>query len=160
MFKLDSLDAAIVGLLMEDGRMSCVEIARKIGGVSERSVRYRIDRLVKHGVVRVSAIPNPQALGYGVVADVWLEVEPGRILDVARLMAQYDCVSYVACSTGEHDVSIQVVARDNAELYAFVTGVIGKVPGVRKTTTLLVPLVLKDVYEWHIPRGCATDEKG
>jgi Lrp/AsnC family transcriptional regulator for asnA, asnC and gidA len=73
------------------------------------------------------------------VADVFIKVEPGRILDVARRMAEYECVSYVACSTGDRDVSIQVVAHDNTELYQFVAEVVGNVPGVRKTTTMLVP---------------------
>ena len=48
-------------------------------------------------------------------------------------------------------MSLQVIARDNAEVYAFATEVIGKIPGVRKTTTSIVPLILKDVYKWRIP---------
>ena len=62
MYKLDDTDRAIVNLLMEDGRMPCSQIARRIGCVSERAVRYRIDQLVAHEVVRISAIPNPQSL--------------------------------------------------------------------------------------------------
>ena len=151
MYKLDDTDRAIVNLLMEDGRMPCSQIARRIGRVSERAVRYRIDQLVAHGVVRISAIPNPQSLGFSVIADVVIEVEPGHILDVARKLAEYERISYVACSTGDRDISIQVVARDNAELYQFVAEVLGNVPGVRKTTTMVVPFILKDVYEWHIP---------
>jgi len=160
MSKLDRLDAAIVELLMEDGRMSCAEVARRIGKVSERSVRYRIDRLVHRKVIHISAIPRPQALGFAVVADVVIEVEPGHVREVAQTLVGCDCVSYVACSTGERDVSIQVVTHDNAELYNFVSDVVGKVPGVRRTTTFLVPLILKDVYEWRIPRGCVVDAKG
>lgn len=160
MGKLDHQDVAIVDLLMEDGRMSCAEIARRIGGISERAVRYRIARLVREGVIRVLAIPNPKVLGYPVVADVMIEVEPGHIQEVAERMRRYDCVSYVACSTGDRDVSIQVVARDNAELYRFVTEVVAQVPGVRRTETYLVPIILKDVYEWRIPRECLAPEKG
>lgn len=40
-----------------------------------------------------------------------------------------------------------------SELYSFVTEVIAKVPGLSRTTTLIVPLVLKDVYQWRIPRS-------
>ncbi len=160
MLKLDPLDVAIANLLVEDGRLSCAEIARHIGGISERSVRYRIERMRRRGVLQVSAILNPRALGYVVVADVVLEVEPGHVQQVARQLATYECVSYAACSTGERDISIQVVARDNEELYRFVTDVVGQVPGVRKTTTYLVPLILKDVYQWRVPRGCLVDGKG
>ncbi len=165
MSETDELDRKIIDLLMEDGRMSCAEVARRISllashPVSERAVRYRIERLVRQGIIRVSAIPNPKKLGFQVVADVVIEVEPGRVQEVARQLAAYDCVSYVACSTGDRDISIQVVARDNAELYTFVSEVVGKVSGVRRTTTFLVPLILKDVYEWRIPRGCDGEGKG
>ncbi len=144
---------------MENGRMPSAEIARRLGDVSERSARYRLDRMVEQGVIRISAIPIPQALGYSVVADVFIEAEPGHILEVAHKMMEYECVRYVACSTGDRDVSIQVVAQDNAELYRFVTEVVGHVPGVRKTSTILVPLILKDVYEWHIPASACADGK-
>jgi DNA-binding Lrp family transcriptional regulator len=57
----------------------------------------------------------------------------------------------VACSIGETDVSVQVLGKDTTEIYHFITEVIGKIPGVRKTTTSIVPIVLKDVYQWRIP---------
>ena len=156
--KADSIDRAIVDLLIQDGRMSCTEIARKIGHVSERSVRYRIDRLVKEGIIRVSAVVSPKAVGFPVTADVFIEVEPGRIMDVAHQLMKFECVSYVACSTGETDVSAQIVARNNEELYGFVTQVIAQVPGVRKTTTVLLPIILKDVYQWSIPHSQCIDD--
>ena len=159
-YKANSIDRAIVDLLIQDGRMSCTEIARRIGNISERSVRYRIDRLVKEGIIRVSAVVSPKAVGFDVTADVFIEVEPGRIRDAARKMTELECVTYVACSTGENDVSIQIVARNNDELYDFVTQVIAQVPGVRKTTTVLLPVVLKDVYQWSIPLSqCVNDSK-
>ncbi len=151
--RIDETDVAIIDLLVEDGRMSSTEIARRIGNVSERSVRYRLDRMIQEGTIRVSAVVNTKAVGLPVTADVFVEVEPGRVLEVARKIAEYECVSYAACSTGDRDLSIQVVAHDNTELYNFVTQVVGTVPGVRKTTTLLLPLILKDVYEWRIPRS-------
>lgn len=151
MYKIDNIDAKIINLLMEDGRMHAAEIARRIGGISERAVRYRLDRMVENQVISISAVVNPKSLGYSVIADVWLEVEADAILAVARMMADFENVSYVACSIGETDVSVQVLARDTAEVYRFVTEVIGKVPGVRKTTTSIVPLVLKDVHQWKIP---------
>ena len=150
MSELDKFDRAIIDLLMEDGRMSSAEIARRVG-ISERSVRYRLDRLLRDGVIQVSAIVRPKMVGFDVMADVLMEIEPGRVLEVARRMAEFEQVSYVGCSTGERDLSIQVYARNNEDLYRFVTEIVGNVPGVRKTTTILVPLVLKDVYDWHIP---------
>jgi Lrp/AsnC family transcriptional regulator for asnA, asnC and gidA len=151
MYKIDNIDLEIVNMLMENGRMHAAEVARRIGNISERAVRYRIDRMLENNVIRISAIVNPKGVGMNVVADVWLEVESDSILEVAKKMADFENVSYVACSIGETDVSVQVQAHDTVEVYRFITEVIGKVPGVRKTTTSIVPLVLKDVYQWRIP---------
>jgi Lrp/AsnC family transcriptional regulator for asnA, asnC and gidA len=159
MYEIDNIDIQIINLLMEDGRMPASEMARRIGGISERVIRYRIERIVKEGYIQISAINNPKSLGYIVTADVFLEVESNSILDVAKKASEYDCVSYVACSIGENDISIQVVGHDTNEVYQFVTDIIGKIPGVRKTTTSIVPLVLKDVYQWRIPKAAYASAK-
>jgi Lrp/AsnC family transcriptional regulator for asnA, asnC and gidA len=151
MYKIDKIDRLIVNLLMEDGRMTCAEIARRLGNTTERSVRYRLERLRKSGLIKIAIITNHAALGFLVTADVFIEVEPGLIQDVAKKLANFENVKYVACSIGDRDVSVQVIAHNNAEAYAFVTEVIAKVPGVRKTTTSIVPVILKDNYDWHIP---------
>jgi Lrp/AsnC family transcriptional regulator for asnA, asnC and gidA len=151
----------IVDILMEDGRMPAAEIARRIGGgISERVVRYRIERMVKDEVIQIRPIVSPQSFGLSIRADVLLEVESDAIMDVAQKAATYECVSYVACSIGEMDVSIQLVAKDTAEIYRFVTEVIRKMPGVRRTTTSIVPIVLKDVYQWGIPRDTSISKNG
>ena len=157
MYNFDKIDIKIVNLLLEDGRMPASEIARRMGDISERAVRYRIDRMVNEGVVRISAVARPQAFGLTTIADIWLEVESDRILEVAKKMAEFDNVSYVACGIGESDVSIQIVAKDTAEIYQFVTEVVRKVPGVRKTTTSIVPLIIKDVYQWRVPERIARE---
>lgn len=157
MYEIDKLDVNIVNLLLEDGRMPASEIARQIKHVSERAVRYRIDRMIDEGVIQISAVARPQAFGLSTIADIWLEVESDQILEVAKKLAACDNVSYVACGIGEMDVSIQVVAKDTAEIYHFVTEVVRKVPGVRKTTTSIVPIILKDVYQWRVPARIARE---
>lgn len=153
MYEFDRIDIKIVNLLLEDGRMSASEIARRIGEISERAVRYRVERMIGEGVIQVSAVVNPEAFGLSIKADVWLEVESDKILGVAKKMTEFENVTYVACGIGQNDISIQIVARDTAEVYHFVTEVVRKIPGVRKTTTSIVPIILKDVYQWRVPEG-------
>lgn len=151
MSKIDDIDRQIINLLIEDGRMSAADIARRLDDVSERVVRYRIDRLISDQIVQVCGIPNQQALGMNVVADVFIEAETGAITDVANSLAQYDNVTSVTCAIGERDVTVQVVGKDNTEVYHFVTEVIGKLTGVRKTTTSIVAVTVKDVHSWRVP---------
>jgi Lrp/AsnC family transcriptional regulator for asnA, asnC and gidA len=157
-FSLDAIDRQIVALLSEDGRISSAEMTRRIGHVSERAVRYRIERLVRAGVVKVTAIVNPQAVGYRVTGDVIIEVAPGMLQSVAEQLCSLDNVSYVAGSVGDGDLSAQVYARDTEDLLRFVDEVIGKVRGVSRTRTVMVPWKLKDIYQWRIPE--TVGEKG
>ncbi len=157
--KLDQLDKEIIELLMKDGRMSCAEIARAIGTVSERSVRYRLEKLIAENIIEVNARPVPQTLGYSIFADVFIEVDSGMVQEVARKLAAYENVSYVAGSTGESDITIQIISQSNRELYEFVTEVLGKIPGVRKTTTSMVPFIIKDFEQWRIPSSIFRDAR-
>lgn len=159
MYEFDRTDIKIVNLLLEDGRMSASEISRRMGDISERAIRYRIDRMRDEGVIQISAVVSPEALGFAIKADVWLEVESDMILDVAKKMAAFENVTYVACGIGQNDISIQVVAKDTSEVYYFVTEVIRKVPGVRKTTTSIVPIILKDVHQWRVPESIMNEAK-
>ena len=151
MYKPDDFDWKIIKLLNEDGRMPSAEIARKLGNVSARTITNRINALIKHGIINVRAVVNPETVGYGVMADVFIEVEPGRVREVAELAAEFPQSSYVACATGECDVSISLRVRSIEELFEFVTEDLGKIPGVRRTQSFLLPLKIKDLDTWLPP---------
>jgi Lrp/AsnC family transcriptional regulator for asnA, asnC and gidA len=156
MIKINEIDKRISDLLIIDGRMSCPEIARRIGNISERSVRYRIDRLVKNGVIAIRASVDASKVGFPVVGDVYLEVEPGLVREIADKLAGFEMISYLACSTGDEEISLQIYARDHKEIYTLVTYEISKIPGVRKTHISFVPFVVKDDINWPIPTSCVT----
>ncbi len=159
MVKIDAIDKKISDLLIEDGRMTCAKIAKRIGGVSERAVRYRINRLIKNNILAVHGNVNGPGLGFSVFADVFIDVEPGMVKEVSRKLTGYESVSYVACTTGDTDISLQVFARDNSELYQFVSEVLGRIPGVRKTRTSFITMIIKDDHLWHIPPSCIQEDE-
>jgi len=133
MYKPDEYDWKIIGLLNEDGRMPSAEIARILDNVSARTVTNRINALKENGIINIRAVVNPEAVGYNVMADVLVDVEPGRVREVARRAAEFPECSYVACATGETDVSISLRVRSINELFDFVTENLSKIPGVRNT---------------------------
>ena len=61
MYDLDDLDNQIIGLLKDDAWASSREIARKLG-VSESTVRKRVNQLTDSGAVRFTAVTNFAAL--------------------------------------------------------------------------------------------------
>lgn len=158
MHTLDKIDREIIRLLNEDGRMSSAEIARRLGDVPLRTISHRVEGLIARDIISVRAIVNPVALGYHVLADVLIEVEPGCVRKVAETVARFPQVSYVACATGETDVSISLRVRSNEELFDFVTEQLGRIPGVRRTQTHLLPAKLKDIDTW-LPALVLADEQ-
>lgn len=155
MHKLDRTDWEILVLLNKDGRMPNAEIARRLGNISARTVANRIKALTDRGIINIRAIVNPEMVGYEVMADVFIEVEPGRVREVAEIVAEFPQVSYVACATGESDVSISLRVRNIEELFNFTTEELGKIPGIRRTQSYLLPLKLKDLDSW-LPPGVPT----
>jgi len=151
MYKPDCIDWKIITLLNQNGRMPSAEIARRLGNVSARTVTNRINALTESSIINVRAIVNPESVGYSVMADVFLEVEPGRVREVAELAAELPQITYVACATGESDVSISLRVRSIEELFNFVTETLGKIPGVRRTQSYLLPLKIKDLDTWLPP---------
>lgn len=151
MYQPDQIDWRIIALLNKDGRMSSAAIARRLGDVSARTVTNRIDVLTRHGIINIRSIVNPEVVGYGVLADVHIDVAPGKVREVAETLAEYPMISYVACATGDTDVIISVRARNINELYDFVIEVLGKIPGVRHTETIPLPLNIKTNASWMPP---------
>ena len=142
-YHVDDTDLEIIELLVENGRISAAEIANRIGDVSERTVRNRLSSLFERKLIHIGALPDPTTMGMIVLADVAIQVEPGKVFEVAKLLADFENINYVACTTGETDISIQLGAKNVADLHAFVADTIGRLPGVRKTITTVIPVILK-----------------
>ena len=131
--------------------MPSAEIARRLGNVSARTVTNRIDALTSKGIINIRAILNPEKIGYGVMADVFIDVQPGRVREVAKQVAEIPQVTYVACAAGESDVSISLRVRSIEELFNLVNEELGKIKGVRRTQSYILPLKIKDLDTWLPP---------
>ena len=158
MYQPDQTDWRIIALLNDDGRMSSAEISRRLGDVSPRTITKRIDLLIKHGIINIRSIVNPEMVGYGVLADVFIEVDPGKIREVAHTLADFPQVTYVVCATGDTDIIISVRAHTINELYAFVTEVLVGISGVRHTETYPLPINMKSSATWFPPNVFSEDK--
>jgi Lrp/AsnC family transcriptional regulator, regulator for asnA, asnC and gidA len=142
-FDLDELDRTIISLLTEDGRLSASEIASKIGTASERTVRNRIAALLQSRMITIGAIPDPTAMGRDVQADIMIEVEPGRIEEVAIALGEFDEVGYLAATCGRFNLTGSLFVKTHADLLDFCENTIGRLPGVRRVE----PWVILRMYK-------------
>ncbi|MET2832040.1 Lrp/AsnC family transcriptional regulator [Mesorhizobium shangrilense] len=158
---IDDLDREIIRYLSEDGRLSAAEIAGRMGGASERTIRNRIAALLQAKMIVIGAIPDPVALGRDVQVELIIEVEPGRSEEVAILLAEYDEIGYLAATSGSSNLSASLFVTDHAALLEFIDQELGKLPGVSRVTSLVV-LRLYKVFGTRttaLPRGTGPSAK-
>lgn len=142
---MDELDRKIISLLQANGRASNAQIARQLS-VSEGTVRRRVRRLLRQGIIRVVAVPDPEKLGFGTVALIGLQVDPDKIDRVADQLATLKEAQYVAITTGAYDIFIWVSLSSAEELGIFLRAKVGTVPGVRRTETFVNLAIKKRTY--------------
>ncbi|TAK35434.1 MAG: Lrp/AsnC family transcriptional regulator [Chloroflexota bacterium] len=147
--EIDSLDRRIIALLQGDGRMPNTKIASQLG-VSEGTVRKRIERLFEEEIIRVTAIVDPAKLGYDIVAFIAIESDLTKVDDLAERLAGLREVRYVAHATGTFDILAEVVVRSPQDLHDLVTKTIATMDGVRRTETSIVPKIAKKSLDYRL----------
>lgn len=150
---MDELDKKLIELLQIDGRSSNNKIASQVG-VSEGTVRRRVQILINDNVIRVGAIPDPTKLGFGTSALVGLQVDPGQVNNVSEQLTRLTEVHYVAETTGTYDIFLWIALPSTAELAAFLRNTVGTITGVRRTETFLNLDIKKNAYgpgTWDVP---------
>jgi len=147
---MDAIDRQISELLRENGRRANVDIAREIG-ISEGTVRKRVERLVSGGVLRIVGLVEPRKIGLGVRALISLQVELARLELASQVLAHMPEVMSVYVVTGEYDLVIEAVFASNEDLMAFLGERVSKIPGIVGSTTAHVLQVLKQAPDWALP---------
>lgn len=150
LFDLDEYDLQIVRLLQENGRRSNSDIARQIG-VSEPTVRKRIDRLIQDRIIKIVAIFNPRRTGYTSQMLIGMRTQVGRAQEVGEQLAGLNEVVYVGYVTGRYDLLVEVMLRDDDEMFEFLTERLRDVPGIVSTETLHILRTAKINYDWKLP---------
>ena len=135
--KIDQTDRAIISLLQDDARQSNAAIARVIG-VSEATIRRRIKMMVDDGIVAIQAVPNPTKFGLNTTAMIGIDVQPNHLDPVAEALNARDEVGFLGVSTGRYDLLVWILVESLGQLREFLEGFLAKVPGVRKTETLVL----------------------
>jgi len=149
--RIDDVDREILKCLHEDARMHSSEIARRLGNMTARGIRKRLDRLIAEGLIAITAGAVPERLGYPISADIAVDVDPGTTRQVAEKLLNLDEVYYIAMTTGDSDISASVVAVNMDELQTFITDKLHPIPGVRKVKTQVLTRVLKQSCNWMFP---------
>jgi len=145
--KIDQTDCRIIELLQTDGRMPNTMIAKKLG-ISEATVRSRLNRLIKEEYVQIVAVSDPLKLGFGVCGIMKIDVDIKKIDAVSRELSKIEQLWYIVHATGSAYIYAEFNAKSIDDLNDVISHKINKIDGLLKTETCLVLKFIKRRYDW------------
>ncbi|MDV2684454.1 Lrp/AsnC family transcriptional regulator [Alkalihalophilus lindianensis] len=117
--KIDATDKKILQLLVENGRMSYVDIAKELN-LSRVAIRERINQLMEEEVIeKFSVIINSDKVGKKVSAFFEVDCEPTHLVEVAEALAENPTVASCYQMTGPSTLHMHVLVDDFEELEHF-----------------------------------------
>ncbi len=144
---LDSLDFALMKELQTDARQNSRRLAQKLG-TSQSTVLRKIQALQSGGVMRITALTNPLALGYEGVASIGMRFDPARVDEGAKVIGSYRNVQTVAVCAGRYDIIAWAVFRELGDLSNFITLELGSVPGLQHVETMTSLKIIKASHRY------------
>lgn len=147
MAKLDDIDLRIISALQENGRLSNIEVAERVG-LSHSSCSRRITRLERDGVILgYRALTDRQKTGLSVRAYCGILREPDTgWQELAHELARVEGVVSVSAVSGDVDLMLEIVARDMQHYSLVVLRRIANIKGVSATRSSFVLEEVKSIY--------------
>ena len=136
--KLDDTHIAIIKEL-RNGRKAFSSIADKIG-ITENTVRSRVNKLIEDGVLQISGLVDPQYIPEMQVVVMGVKLSTLNLEDKAKEMLQLKGVISVMVVTGRYDLIVQLATstQDDQSLLNFFKNELSKVKGVSDVETFVV----------------------
>ncbi|AAV94209.1 Lrp/AsnC family transcriptional regulator [Ruegeria pomeroyi] len=161
--RLDEIDRKILAELQADGRMTNVELAKRVG-ISAPPCLRRVRALEDAGLIRgYHAEVNARQLGFEVQVFAMVGLESQAEVELSAFEArcrEWPLVRECHMLNGEVDFMLKCVAPDLSSFQSFLTGQLLTTPNVASVKTSLVirgakdePGVPFDVLEERLSRS-------
>ena len=144
---LDDLDRRLIELLRIDGRQPNTEIARKLK-VAEGTIRNRIAKLLSDDLIQVTAWVDPIRIAGQIYAHIEVNVDFGRVDEVADRIAQFDEVVFEGISTGRADIFVSCVFRSTQHMDHFLTRQLASIEGIRGTSSSILLRIVRRQHRY------------
>ncbi len=146
---LDEIDRRIISILQQNGRTALVEIGRKTG-MTHVGVKRRLERLVKGGLIRISANVDISRLKFK-AAIILVEVENyERLQQLIEMFKNCPRIICLATLSGTYNLMVLIAAEDMDTLESMILGecAIRGQRGIRKSD---VQIIESFYYPVHFP---------
>ena len=153
--QLDAMDLSVLRMLQADGRMSFTDMANRLN-VSVGMIRNRYNRMAEQRIIHIIGWTDPVKVGLNAYARVLLSIRPThKIREVADLLSGMEEVSFLAQTTGNYNLEINLICSSNDHLLQVIHDRIHSIEGVYETSTTMYLEVMKwashDVKKERLP---------
>jgi Lrp/AsnC family transcriptional regulator, leucine-responsive regulatory protein len=146
--ELDDIDAKIIELAEQNGRISNRDLADAIG-ISERQAGSRFRRLLESDSLRCVTVVDVYKAGFPITIAIGVQVAQASADEVAIVLAGFPEVIFVHVMSGPYDIEILLIAKDHDGLVTFMKNHLSRVHGIRSFS----PSLHIDFFTLKTPPG-------
>lgn len=141
---MDDLNLQILEKLQENGKLSLKRIAKMLK-TPVSTIHFRVQKMIDEKIiVKFSSVVDIGKLGYETVAWACLTIDPLKIEEIANKIATFQDVRMVTITGGVYNLIIQIISKNEKELWNFIRENIQTIEGVQ---SLDVSSSLK-IFKW------------
>ena len=136
---MDAINKDLLKFLQQDAKQSNTSLGRKIG-ISSPAISERIKKLEDTGVIQgYKTLISPKEMGYQLKAIITLKAFMGKLKPFLKKVKSYDEVINCYRVTGDENIVMEVILRDQQHLEALIDELI--VYGETKTQIVLSQVI-------------------
>jgi len=129
--QFDDKDKEILNYLQENYKISYKDLSKKVN-LAASTIHNRVQNMIKEGIIRkFDTLVDPFKVGYESIAILGLSVDPMKLEEVAKKLAYYNDIQLVVSTTGNHNLTVKIIARDEKNLWRFINDEIKTLDGIQ-----------------------------
>lgn len=128
---LDEKDKAILNILQENYKISYKDISEKVN-LAASTIHNRVQNMINEGIIKeYDTFVDPFKVGYKTIAIINLTIEPFKLNEIAKKLIDFNEIQLIATSAGEYNLVLQIIARNEKELWRFINEKIMVIEGIK-----------------------------
>jgi Lrp/AsnC family transcriptional regulator for asnA, asnC and gidA len=141
---IDDLDKRIIEQLVKDGRKSSKALAKELH-VDSSTIRRRVHRLIRDGVIYIVALPDVSKAGFPVQAIIGLNVDNMELDNNLKIVHEIPECMFVSVTTGRFNIMIILWCHSTAEINKLIQKILFKMKGVKSYETFICMNIAKPI---------------
>jgi len=134
--KMEDINISIIRHL-KNGRESFKKIARDLG-ISENTVRGRVNHLIAEGVLNITGLVNPEKLPGHKTVIIGVKLSTMNLLNKAKEFSRLKGVVSACVVTGRFDIILTVLFSKEFRLLDFISEEVSKIEEIQSIETFVV----------------------